>query len=126
MHRQILESHKTDDLDAWLALEADEIIVGSRGEIRSSRKAERAGQRREYLAQTEFSVYRDVREPIVQLASDGSLGWLYAQVEVVGTRSGPEGPEPVHDQWAWIELYERGLEGWRLVGNVSTPKPAPE
>ncbi len=123
MHRQILEAHKNDDLDAWLALEAEEVIVGSRGELRSSRKSERAQQRREYLAQTEFTVYRDLREPIVQVAEDASLGWLYAQVEIQGSQTGASGPEPIHDTWAWIETYEKRPEGWRLVGNVSNVKP---
>ena len=123
MHGQILEAHKNDDLDAWLALEAEEVIVGSRGEIRSARKSERAAQRREYLAQTEFTVYRDLREPIVQVAADASLGWLYAQVEIQGSRTGPGGTQPIHDIWAWIETYEKRPEGWRLVGNVSNVKP---
>ena len=123
MHRQILESHKSDDLDAWLALEAEEVIVGSRGEIRFTRKSERAAQRREYLAQTEFTVYRDLREPIIQVAADASLGWLYAQVEIQGSRTGPEGTQAIHDIWAWIETYEKRPEGWRLVGNVSNVKP---
>lgn len=123
MHRQILEAHKSDDLEAWLALEAEEVIVGSRGEIRSTQKSERAAQRREYLAQTEFTVYRDLREPIVQVAADASLGWLVAQVEIQGSRTDSEGTQPIHDIWAWIETYEKRPEGWRLVGNVSSVKP---
>jgi hypothetical protein len=122
MHEQILASHRTDDVDAWLALEADTTVVGNRGELAYHTKSESAEGRRRYLAATEFAVYRDLQPPIVQVAADGSLGWVFAQVEIVGRYLAPD-TTSIHDVWAWVELYQRRPEGWRLVGNVSTAKP---
>jgi hypothetical protein len=122
MHEQILASHRTDDVDAWLALEADTTVVGNRGELTYSTKAESAEGRRRYLAATEFSVYRDLQPPIVQVSDDGSLGWVFAQVEIVGSYLAPD-TTSIRDVWTWVELYQRRPEGWRLVGNASTAKP---
>jgi hypothetical protein len=122
MHAQILESHRTDDLDAWLALEADTMVVGSKGEVLRAAKAESAERRGRYLKSTEFSVYRDIQPPIVEISDDGTLGWVIAQVEIVGIYTEPD-TASIHDVWAWVELYERRPEGWRLVGNVSTVRP---
>ncbi len=30
---------------------------------------------------------------------------------------------PVDAIWAWIELYEKQLGTWRLIGNVSNRRP---
>jgi hypothetical protein len=125
MHAQILESHRTDDLDAWLALEADTMVIGSKGDVLRGTKAESEQRRRRYLESTEFSVYRDMQPPIVEISDDGTLGWVIAQVEIVGKYTAPD-TAPIHDVWAWVELYERRSEGWRLVGNVSTVRPGPE
>ncbi|MCI0452658.1 MAG: hypothetical protein L0Z51_09775 [Candidatus Latescibacteria bacterium] len=121
MHEQVLASHRTDDVDAWLALEADSLVIGNRGELFYGTKAEAEGRRR-YLAATEFSVYRDLQPPIVKVSDDGSLGWVIAQVEIVGRYLEPD-TASIHDVWTWIELYERRPEGWRAIGNVSTVKP---
>ncbi|HXV14621.1 MAG TPA: hypothetical protein VEC56_10505 [Candidatus Krumholzibacteria bacterium] len=122
LHERILDAHRTDNLDDWLALEADTVVVGSRGELFRSPKSESAGMRRNYLAAAEFSAYRDLQPPIVHVSGDGSLGWVFAQVEIVGRYLVPD-TTSIHDVWAWVELYERRPEGWRLVGNVSTAKP---
>jgi hypothetical protein len=124
-HQRILDAHLNDDLEDWLALEADTVVVGNRGELQVVEKAATAPRRRAYLADTEFEIYRDLQPPIVRVAADGSVGWVVAQVEVVGTRALPSGAAPIDDVWAWVELYEKKPEGWRLVGNVSTVRPPP-
>lgn len=54
------------------------------------------------------------------MSSDGSLGWLIAEVEIAGTLPGAGGGRvEFQDVWARVELYERGADGWQLVGNVS-------
>lgn len=118
-HAAVLRAHREDDLAAWLAIEADTLTVGNRGEIRRIAKQDGAAGRGAYLEQTEFSVYQDRVPPAVTVSADGTLGWVLAQVEARGTRRTEEGITPLHDVWVWVELYERRPEGWRMVGNVS-------
>ena len=124
LHAELLEAHRTKDVDRWMAVEAPRFVAVNGGDVAyptvDSRRANRAG----YLASAHFEVYRDLREPEVRISADGSLGWLIAQVEVKGyVESDTRSPTPFHDIWAWVELYEKRDEGWLLVGNVSNRKP---
>ena len=119
----VLEAHRSGDVDAWMAAEAEEVVSANRGEIKFPPAADRRVMRERYLGSTTFSAYRDLRPPIVQVSEDGTLGWVIAQVEVRGTRV-VEGEEmPVDSIWAWIELYEKRSGQWKLVGNVSNRQP---
>jgi hypothetical protein len=119
MHQAVIAHHLNDNVDAWMGMEAETLIVGSRGELGVS-GPERAAQRRAYLGATSFDYYRDMTPPIVRVADDCSLGWVMVQVEASGTRRGEDGAEtPIAFQSSWIELYERVEGQWRAVGNVS-------
>jgi hypothetical protein len=119
MHGAVIEHHLTDNVDAWMRMEADTLIVSARGALRQS-GPERAEQRRAYLDATTFEYYRDMTAPIVRVADDCSLGWVMVQVEARGTRRGEGGAtEPIAFQSSWIELYERIDGQWRALGNVS-------
>jgi hypothetical protein len=108
-----------------MAIESMDYVSANQGRVTFPEWDERRGARAAYLESTEFEVYRDVREPVIRIADDGSLGWLIAEVEVRGTTTGPDGEsEPFHDVWAWVELYHHTQDGWRLVGNVSNRRPA--
>ena len=85
----------------------------------------RRAAREPYLRATTFSVYKDVRTPIVTISDDGTLGWLITEVEVRGTHVAEDGTEtPVEAIWAWIELYRKRDGQWTMVGNVSNRRPA--
>ncbi|MBK8233416.1 MAG: PD40 domain-containing protein [Candidatus Eisenbacteria bacterium] len=118
-HAAVLRAHREDDLAAWLAIEADTLTLGNRGEIRRIAKQDGAAGREAYLEQTEFAVYQDRVPPAVTVSADGTLGWVVAQVEAQGVRRTDDGVTPLHDVWVWVELYQRRPEGWRMVGNVS-------
>ena len=77
-----------------------------------------------YLAETEFSHYEDVAEPIVGISDDGSVAWSIVQVRVAGTRTGDDGAEHAFDTvWAWLTLYRRTVNGWERITDVSTNRP---
>ncbi len=124
LHRDVLRFHLEKDVDGWLARERDVQILGSRGQLIFPTKPQRRAQRQGYLGRTEFSVYRDLRPPVVRLADDLSLGWLLAEVEVEGVQQTADGEAPFSWQWAWVELFERSKESeWIWVGNVSNARP---
>jgi hypothetical protein len=125
IHERILEAHRDRDAAAWTALEGDTIIVGSRGTVRLSPRAERIEARRRYLRATRFSVYRDVRPPIVRVSDDGSQAWLMANVEIVAYPDSAGATDSTYTIWAWVELYERRDGRWLLVGIVSNERPGP-
>ncbi len=127
LHATVLEAHREGRLAPWLAVEADDYVQANRGEIAFPTKAERRAAREPYLASTRFSTYRDLREPIVAVSRDGTLGWVVAQVEAEGERTAEDGStSPVRFVAAWVELYRRDGGRWRMVGNVSNFRPAAE
>ncbi len=124
MHAGVLEAHRSGDIGAWMAQEADTVVSANRGVISFSSHEERRTRRERYLNTTTFDVYRDLRPPIVMVSEDGTLGWVIAEVEMKGTASSAGGARtPVEAIWAWIELYEKRAGVWKAVGNVSNRRP---
>jgi hypothetical protein len=123
LHEILLESHRTGDVDGWMAVEADDYVSANRGTITFPSLAERRAVREPYLRSTTFAVYRDLRPPIVRLSADATFGWVIAEVEVEGTQVSDGVETSVEATWAWVELYERQSGKWRLVGNVSNRRP---
>ena len=120
LHAQLIQAHIEGQVDQWMAIEADSFVSVNRGQITFPEFAERQDRRAAYLSEASFSLYRDLREPLVRISDDGSLGWLIAEVEVAGTLPDEEGGRrSFHDTWAWIELYEKTDQGWRMIGNAS-------
>lgn len=120
LHAQLIQAHLDGDVDLWMTAEADSFVSINGGQVTFPEYDRRREQRAAYLRDATFSVYRDLREPLVRISDDGSLGWLIAEVEVEGTRPDEGGTRSSFlDIWAWIELYEKTEEGWRLIGNAS-------
>lgn len=125
-HAKVLQAHLDRDPNAWTALEADTVLVGSRGDVFAAGRAERLERRRAYLGRTHFSVYRDLQPPHVHVSQDGTAGWLLAQVEVAGTTDeAGSAPSSFQTVWAWVELYERRGDRWLMTGNVSSERTDP-
>jgi hypothetical protein len=124
LHKAVLEAHKAGDVDGLLAAESDEIVRASRGEVLFPPKSERVLAFTRYLQSTAFEEYRDLIDPIVRVSDDGTLGWLIAQVKIVGTQTSGSGERVRIDSvWAWIELYEKKAGQWYRVGDVSNVRP---
>jgi hypothetical protein len=123
LHRELLESHIKYNAHGVLAAEPEQIIVVSGGEVRFSSKEERVSQYERYFKNVEFEEYRYLISPIVHVSDDGTLGWLIAQVKIIGTLTDGDGEKTEIDSiWAWIELYEKRDVRWIRVGEVSNVK----
>ena len=123
LHEQAMQAHRDSSIDMLLAAEGEEYVVVSRGEVSRPGLADRRKFLGPYLAATRFSVYRDQVPPIAKVSSDGTLGWVIAQVEAKGEQKG--GATRTHNVEfvsAWIELYEKKDGRWARVGNVSNFK----
>lgn len=124
IHGELLAAHRTGDVQRWMAVESREYVSANGGRVTFPELADRGAQRARYLEHASFDLYRDVREPLVRVSADGSLGWLIAEVEVRGTLQSEAGTqEAFHDIWAWVELYENVDGEWKLVGNASNRRP---
>jgi hypothetical protein len=123
LHERVLEAHRNGDLEAWMAVEGEPYVSANNGTISFPGADQRRAAREPYLDSTTFTVYRDLRPPIVRISEDATLGWVIAEVEVRGTRVSDGADTPVEAVWAWIELYENRSGVWKLVGNMSNRRP---
>ncbi len=126
IHKEMLAAHLNNDAAAILGPEDDIIVVAGHGEFSRVSKVQRIPLFEKYMKQTRFSEYRDLVPPVVRISDDGSMGWLIAQVHVVGEdfSEGDEG-KPFDLTWAWIELYEKRDHRWIRIGEVSSFKHNP-
>jgi hypothetical protein len=120
LHSEVIRAHVENLPDLWLSIESADYVSVNGGTVTFPSLEERRVQRTPYLENATFLRYHDLRAPIVRVSADGSLGCLIAEVEVAGTLALGDGSSEEFDQiWAWIELYQRTPDGWKLVGNVS-------
>ncbi|ANM31432.1 hypothetical protein ABI59_20425 [Acidobacteria bacterium Mor1] len=125
LHATVIRAHLENDVDRWLATEAESFVSANRGEIRYLDGETRRQMREPYLGSVRFTTYRDLREPIVEVSDDGTLGWVIVEVELDGTHTAGDGSEtPVQGVFAWIELYRKIDGRWLCVGNVSNARPS--
>jgi hypothetical protein len=124
LHAAAIAAHLDGDAAALAAPIAPEYLMVANGAVDTLNAGEVEQMLGAYLAATEFSVYRDLVEPIVGISRDGSLAWVIAQVRVAGRRAGSADTTRAFDtRWAWITVYEREAGDWRRIADVSTRRP---
>lgn len=127
LHQSLIQAHWDKDAAALAALTADDYLAVSHGEVVPMSASEVEVMLAPYLAETEFSHYEDVAEPIVGISDDGSTAWSIVQVRVAGTRTDEDGVAHTFDAvWAWLTLYRRDGDGWQKIADVSTQRPFEE
>lgn len=120
LHRDAMQAHLDQDVEAILEDETEDYVVVSRGQVSTPTKEQRRDRLGPYLAATKFTVYRDEIEPIVTVSEDGTLGWIIVRVYARGAQTTSSGESrPIEFTSAWIELYEKRNGNWVRVGNVS-------
>ena len=75
MHADVIRAHIEGNVDLWMSLEAEQYTSVNNGIVSFPSLSERREQRSAYLGSTTFDTYGDIREPIVRISEDGSLGW---------------------------------------------------
>lgn len=119
-------SHFAGDADLFLAaVDTGYLAIGS-GAVRYQRKSDALRSVGDYFQQTRFDELRDVSPPRVIVSPDGRNAWLIGEIEVRGSRRDSSGAgRPFAFRAAWMDAYERGGDGWRLVARANTQRDLP-
>jgi len=127
LHREYIKAHLEKDASFIAKPTSSNYVFVSDGEIQNIFPEQLESNLSDYLNSTEFSVYRDLAEPIVGVSKDGSLAWAIVKVRTAGMRKYSDKPAKNFDlQWAWITIYENKNSQWIRVADVSTDKPYEE
>ena len=123
LHEKVILAHRQSDVEVLLEDEAADYVVAGRGEVTRPTLDERRERLGSYLGSATFREYRDLIDPVIQVSSDGTLGWVIVQVQASGMQTTQAvHKEPIEFTSAWIELYEKRNGRWFRVGNVSNFK----
>jgi len=123
LHEKVILAHRKSNVEVILEDESADYVVASRGEVTRPTLDERRERLGPYLRSATFREYRDLIDPVIQVSSDGTLGWVIVQVQASGIRTTQaDHKEPIEFTSAWIELYEKRNGRWFRVGNVSNFK----
>ena len=121
LHEAGLKAHMDRDIDALLAIQADDFLLVNRGEVSSPSKQDRRDFLGPYLASTKFEFYRNKVPPLVKVSQDRHPrmggGTNRGSRRVGGLQRAGEAIEAV---FAWIELYERRGDEWVSIGNATS------
>jgi len=124
LHQSFIQAHLDKDAAFLAEPTADDYLSVVRGHVRPMSAAEVEGMLAPYLAETHFSHYEDVAEPIIGFSKDGSIAWSIVQVRVAGERTGDDDTKQSFDTlWAWLTLYRRDGDRWQRIADVSTNRP---
>ncbi|MFX1511498.1 MAG: hypothetical protein ACFFCQ_02825 [Promethearchaeota archaeon] len=123
LHKKLIDAHWDKNVNFFIQNLSNNYLSVSNGDIRTPTKGEIRAQFTNYLNNTTFEEYKDLREPIIGFSKDGSMAWSIVQVKVKGRRTMDDGSARDLDFiCAWITLYERQGEKWIRLGEVSTFK----
>jgi ketosteroid isomerase-like protein len=127
LHRSFIHAHLAKDAASIARPTSPDYLSVANGTVTQMDAQQVEEMLSGYLDATEFSVYRDVEDPIIGISRDGSVAWTVVQVRVGGTSSMPDGSEQAFDTvWAWISLYQRDGDRWLRMVDVSTNRPFDE
>lgn len=125
LHRTVMDAHLFEDAGLLEGHFGPRSVVVSDGEIHDSGGKETEALLRRIFTSRDYTRYDDLVRPIVRISEDGTLGWVIVQVGAEGARYDASGNAQGRLAFtsAWISLFEKIDDEWKVVGNVSNFKP---
>ena len=126
LHQQQRVDHLEKRAASLVSQFAEDFVDVNRGQVSRRQAEEHIARLGRYFAAVEFQAWDDIEPPELHFSEDGSLAYTVVQKRVI-TR--PAGDAPVADEalagtdFAWIAIYRRGADGWKLEAVASTDRP---
>jgi hypothetical protein len=125
LHKEMIDAHISKNAGYFTQDIADSYMQVSHGEINYSSKPEIRERFDEYLNNTTFTKYEDLREPIIKVSRDGTLAWCIVQMKIEGVqKTNNDSIGKLNFVCAWITLYEKRGKKWIRLGEVDNFKSA--
>ena len=112
LHRRTIEAHLEKDVEFLVSNVSEDLMSINNGVINYPTINEMRETFQEYLDNTEFTVYRNLSEPIIGFSNDGSIAWSSVQVRVEGNTGQGNNKRKMGFTCAWITLYRRVQNSW--------------
>ena len=112
LHIRTIEAHLEKDVEFLVSNVSEDFMSINNGVINYPTINEMRETFQEYLDNTEFTVYRNLSEPIIGFSNDGSIAWSSVQVRVEGNTGQGNNKRKMGFTCAWITLYRRVQNSW--------------
>lgn len=124
LHHLQRDYHFDKMAEDFAELLSDQHISVNRGEVGSPTKKEHLERFQAYFDSVEFEKWDDLTEPVIRFSDDGSMAYTVVHKEVIVRHQNEEG-ETQRDkvEYAWVAIYKRYPEGWKIDCVASTNKP---
>ncbi len=127
LHEQQRTAHMTYDAKLLTDDFAQQLVEIQRGNVRTLTRDKAFARFDSYFTSFKFSEWQDVIPPVIRMSKDGSLATVIVQKSVRGASNNENGEQAVdHTIYAWLEVWEKGDKGWKLVTIASTDTPGPK
>jgi hypothetical protein len=119
----IREAHLKHDGKAFLAPYDAEWLRVSDGEVEKQNRATEIPKVQAYLDGVKFEELKEVEAPRIKVSADGTMAWFVGHVRVRATEKIEKGKVKRLDfDAAWVNVWEKKAEGWRIVVHGDTQK----
>lgn len=106
------------------AILSDSFISINRGEITQPTREESTARRKRYYDSVEFEKWDDLEPPVIRFSDDGSLAYTAVHKVVTATyQNENQEQERGTTEFAWLAIYKKYPEGWKIDCVASTNKP---
>ena len=119
--KQEQAAHLKKDVNHFLSAFNPVIISVNRGEVAETSIKENQRQIEQYFNSVEFLKWEDVAPPKIAFSDDGTLAYAIVQKQVILSDVRNKNKNDTTD-FAWVSIYRKQKNGWKLECNVSTNK----
>jgi hypothetical protein len=126
LHARAREAHLAKRADWLVEGQADSLLSVSSGKVSvTPRERVRAGFQ-PYLDSSTFQAWDDVVPPRIRISPDGRMAYVVVEKRVHLTTRAPNGAiEAERTRFAWLSVYEKQGDEWRMTAIASTDRPDP-
>jgi hypothetical protein len=121
--QQERKAHFERDVSLFISEFADSMRSVNRGVVLMATPEERRQRIQGYFGSVEFIKWDDVQPPQIYFSNDGSLAYAIIQKQVIVLRTDSLNNKiPDTTDYAWVSIYRRTGNGWKVECNASTNK----
>ncbi|MEL6194991.1 MAG: hypothetical protein AAFR66_23240 [Bacteroidota bacterium] len=124
LHHLQRDYHVEKKAEPFAAMMSDQMISVNRGAINRPTYEENVNRFSSYFNAVSFQKWDDLSEPVIRFSEDGSLAYTIIHKEVVLDTPNEEGDTITERvEYAWLAIYRKTTEGWKIESVASTNKP---
>ena len=117
------KAHFDRNVSLFISEFADSMISVNRGVVQTATPEQRRPRIEGYFGSVEFVKWDDVAPPEIRFSNDGSLAYAIIQKQVILLKTDSlHNKTPDTTDYAWVSIYRRTGNGWKVECNASTNK----